>query len=271
MAWLLHDIFHKLCPDEYVKNWRISGNSFPASPFTQSLLWLWLWLWFCWTQKMAWKFWLGENGACFPSCQPSHGPCAPPFIIPSNKIIFASIQSAENWTTIQFFGQPFNSFSPSNDGTGRWRNAGMVSWPSVSLWIPLSHSTIFAKPSTKTSSCKCLKSLRFFHFVPKQLDIYCLCKFHTKILRKYFFTKTSTISTSYNYFYLWSVFGTGHAITYTEHDENLPFTGGVGIGRPEIIPSSVQWGSLWHSVSIRLMIYGNVIAWRTGGLKFPDE
>ena len=33
-----------------------------------------------------------------------------------------------------------------------------------------------------------------------------------------------------------SDFGTRRAITYTEHDENLPFTGGVGIGRPDIIP-----------------------------------
>ena len=30
-------------------------------------------------------------------------------------------------------------------------------------------------------------------------------------------------------------FGTGHAIHITEHDENLPFTVGVGIGRPDII------------------------------------
>lgn len=107
MAWLLHDIFHKLCPDEYVKNWHISGNSFSTSPFTQSLLWLWLW--FCWTQKMAWKFWLGENGACLCDRQPSHGPCTSPFIIPSSKIIFAFTQSARkldsrpiNWTGNQF-------------------------------------------------------------------------------------------------------------------------------------------------------------------------
>ncbi|HPL77319.1 MAG TPA: hypothetical protein PK980_08240 [Paludibacteraceae bacterium] len=33
-----------------------------------------------------------------------------------------------------------------------------------------------------------------------------------------------------------SDFGTGHAIHITEHDENLPFTVGVGIGRPDIIP-----------------------------------
>ena len=37
-------------------------------------------------------------------------------------------------------------------------------------------------------------------------------------------------------FLRWSVFGTGHAIHITEHDENLPFTGGIGIGRPDIIP-----------------------------------
>ena len=88
--------------------------------------------------------------------------------------------------------------------------------------------------------------------------------------KKFFRQKLNKINRLQKFFHSMH-FCTGHAIPYTEHDENPPFTGGIGIGRPEIIPRRVQWGSLWHSVSIRLMIYGNVIAWRTGGLKFPDE
>ncbi len=138
-----------------VKNWHISGNSFSTSPFTQSLLWLWLWLWlwFCWTQKMVWKFWLGENGACFPSCQPSHGPCASPCILTPSENFSPPINSPK-------IGQPSNKLSEQSirslhqtmeqaDGSERLRAVHAASWPSVRFWMPFNLSTIFAKPLDK--------------------------------------------------------------------------------------------------------------------------
>ena len=108
------------------------------------------------------KFGLGENGACLCDRQSSHGPCTPPSSIAPSKNIFAFTQFPENWTAVQWIEWAINllavrsipsvTISPSNDGTGRWRNAGMVSWPSVSLWIPFSHSTIFANWWTFLSS-----------------------------------------------------------------------------------------------------------------------
>ena len=176
-----------------VKNWHISGNSFSTSPFTQSLLWLWLWLWFCWTQKMVWKFWLGESGACFPSCQPSHGPCTSPCILAPSEKFFASIQSAEIEQPSKFLDSrsihSLHQMMEQADGSERLCAVHAALWPSVSFRILLSHWTILSNWWTILSSYKWLILLRFFVFVQFAGQFLSPAQFMPNFQWKYFHQK----------------------------------------------------------------------------------
>ena len=227
MAWLLHDIFHKLCPDEYVKNWHISGNSFSTSPFTQSLLWLWLWLWFCWTQKMVWKFWLGESGACLCDRQPTHGPCTPRSVnrpVHRKNVLFIR---SENWTFIQFFDWTFNQYSTTEREWVLTQFYGWTQTMTISHFLNVIQTLdIFCRSHRQFCRavtywfCWGFLNLPFFarHFLPLQF----LCQ----NLPKNILLEILNDFNRLQIFFQFGYYGTGHALTYHERERNLRFTGG---------------------------------------------
>ena len=269
MAWLLHGIFRKFCPVGYVKKWHISGNSFSTSPFTQSLLWLWLWLWFCWTQKMAWKFWLGENGACLCDRQPSHGPCTPPssiapsenFSPPSNPLKLDS--HSIFWTAIQFV-LSIKRWNRSMEK--RWHGFVTVGQfmntvQSFDNFVQL--VDIFVEHVTYRFHWGFFQFVEFtstFFACANFVPIFCINIF----TKKPQLFQQVTIIFSFHAFWHRSC----NNISWTRTKPPVHRGARLATGNT---PRSGSMGHFWHSVSIRLMIYGNVIAWRTGGLKFPDE
>ena len=206
-----------------VKNWHISGNSFSTSPFTQSLLWLWLWLWFCWTQKMVWKFWLGESRACLCDHQPSHGPCASPCILTPSENFSPPSNSFENWAAIQIFERPFNSFSPSNDGTSWWKRAiarGTCGFVTVGQFLNTAQSfDNFCQTLDIFVQCLTYWFHWGFSFLSNLARHLLPVQISYQNSPKIFFRQNLNNFNRLQKFSRGSDFGTGHAITYTEHDE----------------------------------------------------
>ena len=78
---------------------------------------------FGWFKERCCKIFTGGEWGLFPVSPAFAWPLHLPLHPHTERKIFRLHPIRWNWTVIQIFGQSFNSFSPSNDGTSWWKRA----------------------------------------------------------------------------------------------------------------------------------------------------